>query len=96
VIFGALGLAALARGRRAPDALLIGMLSNVFLMTFLHRGGYLRQVAPSRYMLGLALAATLWAGQARPRWVLWLTLIFTFSAVCFLYGLVKQDPAYLW
>ena len=97
VVFGALGLLALARTWRAPDPLLIGLLGNVYLLTFLHRGGYLHQVAQlSRYMLGLALAATLWAGRARPRWVLWLTVIFIFSLVCFLYGLVKQDPAYLW
>jgi hypothetical protein len=96
VIFGALGLLALARTWRAPDPLLIGLLGNVFLLTFLHRGGYQHQVAPSRYMLGLALAATLWAGRARPRLILWLTVVFIFSLICFLYGLLKQDPAYLW
>jgi hypothetical protein len=65
-------------------------------MTFLPHLGYQHQVAASRYLLGLALAAVLWAGASRPRWLLWLTLIFLMGLLAYLYGLVKQDPAYLW
>ena len=50
----------------------------------------------SRYALGLALAAVLWAGSTRPRWLLWLTPLCAFSLLAYLYGLVTQDPAYLW
>jgi hypothetical protein len=53
-------------------------------------------VASSRYLLGLALAAALWAGGARPRWLLWLTLLFALTFLAYVYGLVRQDPAYLW
>ena len=80
----------------APSALLFALLGNVHLMTFLPRLGYQHQVAVSRYALGLALAAVLWAGSTRPRWLLWLTPLCAFSLLAYLYGLVTQDPAYLW
>jgi hypothetical protein len=104
-VFGALGLVYLARpfvvwARTrvwlAPSALLFALLGNVHLMTFLPRLGYQHQVAVSRYALGLALAAVLWAGSTRPRWLLWLTPLCAFSLLAYLYGLVTQDPAYLW
>jgi hypothetical protein len=96
VVFGALGGLALLRTWRAPSALLIGLLGNVYLLTFLHAGGYMHQVAVSRYALGMALAAVLWAGSRPPRRLLWLTPIFIVSFVFFLYGLWKHDPSYLW
>lgn len=96
LVFGGLGMAALVRTWRAPSPLLLGMLGNAALMTFIHRGGYQHQVAISRYMLGLTLAAVLWAATVRPRWVLWLTPLFAASLLGYLYGLVTQDPAYLW
>jgi hypothetical protein len=96
VTFGALGGVALLRTWRAPSPLLIGLLGNVYLLTFLHDGGYLQQVAPSRYALGLALAAVLWAGSRAPRWYLWLTPLCALSILGYLYGLLTQDPAYLW
>ena len=104
-VFGVLGLVYLARpfvvwartrAWIAPSALLFALLGNVHLMTFLPRLGYQHQVAVSRYALGLALAAVLWAGSTRPRWLLWLTPLCAFSLLAYLYGLVTQDPAYLW
>src|SRR5204863_8724266 len=79
--------------------LLLAVLGNAHLLTFLPHNGYQHQVAVSRYMLGLALAAVLWAGserQASRRWLLWLTPLFAISFLAYLYGLIRQDPAYLW
>jgi hypothetical protein len=104
-VFGVLGLWYFARPFVAwlrtrtwqpPSPLLIAVLGNVHLMTFLPRLGYQHQVAVSRYALGLALAAVLWAGSARPRWLLWLTPLYALSILAYLFGLVTQDPAYLW
>lgn len=96
LVFGALGAVAYLRTWRRPAALLIGMLGNVYLLTFIHAGGYQHQVAISRYALGLALAAVLWAAASRPRWLLWLTALFAFSFLAFAYGLHIADAAYLW
>jgi hypothetical protein len=95
-LFGALALWRLLRTWRWPSPLLIAVLGNVHLLMFLPHLGYQHQVATSRYLLGLALAAVLWGGTARPRWILWLSLIFALTFFTFLYGLLKQDPAYLW
>ncbi len=95
-IFGALALWQLIRTWRWPPPLTIALLGNVHLLMFLPRLGYQHQVASSRYLLGLALAAVLWAGASKPRWLLWLTLIFALTFLAYLYGLVHQDPAYLW
>ena len=104
-VFGLLALGGLLRAplvwlrSRAwlpPSALLLAVLGNTHLMTFLPRLGYQHQVAVSRYMLGLALAAVLWAGSARPRWLLWLTPLFLLSLLAYAYGLFTHDPAYLW
>lgn len=78
------------------NPLLLAVLGNAHLMTFLPHNGYQHQVAVSRYMLGLALAAVLWAGSERPRWLLWLTPLFVVSLLAYIYGLIRQDPAYLW
>ena len=96
VVFGVLALWRLAAGWRTLSPLLVAVLGNVHLITFLPRTGYQHQVAPSRYVLGLALAAVLWAGSARPRWLLWLTLLFVAGFLAYLYGYVTRDPAYLW
>jgi len=95
-VFGLLGLWQLLRTWRWPSPLLVALLGNVHLMMFLPHLGYQHQVASSRYLLGLALAAVLWAGGARPRWMLWLTLLFALTFLAYVYGLVRQDPAYLW
>ena len=104
-IFGLLALGGLLRAPLVwlrsrvwlpPSALLLAVLGNTHLMTFLPRLGYQHQVAVSRYMLGLALAAVLWAGASRPRWLLWLTPLFLLSLIAYAYGLFTQDPAYLW
>lgn len=95
-IFAVLGLWQLMRTWKWPSPLTIALLGNVQLMMFLPRLGYQHQVASSRYLLGLALAAVLWAGASKPRWLLWLTLIFALTFFAYLYGLVRQDPAYLW
>ncbi len=104
-VFGLLALGGLLRAplvwlrRRAwlpPSALLLAVLGNTHLMTFLPRLGYQHQVAVSRYMLGLALAAVLWAGAGRPRRLLWLTPLFVLSLLAYAYGLLTHDPAYLW
>jgi hypothetical protein len=95
-MFGALALWSLLRTWRWPSPLLLAVLGNVHLITFLPHLGYQHQVASSRYLLGLALATVLWAGSAKSRWLLWLTLIFAMSFFAYFYGLIKQDPAYLW
>src|SRR5204863_6528920 len=66
-VFGVLGVWQLVRTWQVPSPLLIALLGNVHLMTFLPHLGYQHQVASSRYLLGLSLAAVLWAGSARPR-----------------------------
>ncbi|HUS16370.1 MAG TPA: hypothetical protein VM536_15335 [Chloroflexia bacterium] len=104
-VFGVLAIGTLAgiavrgvRTRRwaAPAPLLLALLGNVHLLTFLPLQGYQHQVAASRYALGLALAAVLWAGSTRPRWLLWLTPLCAAGLLAYLYGLLTQDPAYLW
>ena len=105
VVFGVLALgflgqalAGAVRARTWPIVapLLLAVLGNVHLLTFVPRVGYQHQVAVSRYGLGLALAAVLWAGSSRPRWLLWLTPLCALGLIAYLYGLVTQDPAYLW
>ncbi len=105
IIFGGLALSNLAgrawawvraRGWDPPSPLLFAVLGNVHLLTFLPRLGYQHQVAVSRYALGLALAAVLWAGASRPRWLLWLTPLAALTLIAYAYGLITQDPAYLW
>jgi len=104
-VFGLLGLGFLLRPgvvwlrrRRwlAPAPLLIALLGNVHLVTFVPHLGYQHQVAVSRYALGLALAAVLWAGSAKPRWLLWLTPLVALGLLGYVYGLITMDPAYLW
>ncbi len=96
LVFGGLGLWAFRRTWRSPAPLLLALLANVYLLTFLHAGGYQQQVAPSRYALGLALTAVLWAGSTGSRRLLWLTLLFAAGMGAFLFGMVTWDPAYLW
>lgn len=95
-VFCLLGLWRLLRTWRWPSPLLVAMLGNIHLLMFLPHLGYQHQVAVSRYLLGLALASVLWAAAVKPRWVLWLTLLFALTFFAYLYGLVVQDPAYLW
>jgi hypothetical protein len=95
-VFGVLAVWRTVATWRWPSPLAIAVLGNVHLMMFLPRLGYQHQVAASRYMLGLALAAVLWAGASRPRWLLWLTPLFILGLLVYLYGFVRQDPAYLW
>ncbi|MGI8587499.1 MAG: hypothetical protein ACR2M0_07395 [Chloroflexia bacterium] len=84
------------RAWHPPSALLLAMLGSAQLMVFLPLVGYKQQVAPSRYALGLALAAVLWAGSAKPRWLLWLTPLVALGLLGYVYGLITMDPAYLW
>jgi hypothetical protein len=79
-----------------PAALLLAVLGGCHLMAFVPKQGYQHQVAVSRYMLGLTLAAVLWAATTRPRWLLWLTPLFLLSLLAYAYGLITLDPAYLW
>jgi len=104
-VFGILGLAAVLRPIgtwlrtrvwQAPAALGLAMVGNVHLLAFIPRAGYQHQIAASRYALGLALAAVLWTGASRPRWLLWLTPLCALGLLAYLYGLLTQDPAYLW